>query len=229
MALPTFVYTPEVKTGNEIQIYYNLGVGRVKKRKYYGGEVDNQSCAGNPSCPAGSFDATVLTSVVNSDGLQLAFGSIPAQAPLFTAAEGDHAPANSGVNADLVCLPDPANDVLICFDRSFSASLGSTFKPVPRKFSSADHYIRQRGDNTITMSDLFIANRVGLQAIRGRRVTIIAKIYPQGGGSLQGAIYFSNVVLNLPPIAYSTDGNAEMEISAEGSFEFCAVFGATPV
>jgi len=228
MTLPTFVYAPEVKTGNEVHIYYNLGVGRIKKRLYFGGEVEETSCAGSPTCPAGSFDATVLTSVINVDSQQDAFGSIPENSPLYTAMVGEASPANSGVNADLVCLPDTANDVLICYDRSFTANTGNQFKAVPRKFTAADHYIRQRGENSLTMSDLFISNRKGLQAIRGRRCTIIAKIYPQGGGSCQGVIYFSNCILNMPPIAYGDDQNAEMTVQAEGSFQFCAVFDAEP-
>ena len=226
MSLPSFIYTPRVKTGNETEIYYNFGVGRVKKRLYNGGEKVVSSCGGSSSCPAGSFDATVLQSVLGTD--QAAFGGIAENSPLYTAVEGEQAPVTDGVNADLVCLPDPANDVLVCFDRAFTAEMGQQFRAIARKYAVTDHYVRQRGENQLSITDVFVANKKGLSAIKGRRCTIIVKVYPDGGGALQELIYFSNVLLNMPLIAWGNDSNQEMEISATGMFDFCAVFSADP-
>jgi hypothetical protein len=227
MTLPSLIYNAAAKTGNEVQIFANYGVGRIIKRKTLEGDVTETSCGGSADCPSGSFNATVLQSVLGT--VQTAFGGIPANAPMFTAVEGEATPAETGVNADYVCLPNPADDFLICFDRGFQASGGFAMKPIPRKFTAADHYVRQRSENTLSMTDLYVCNFKGLASIRGRRVTIIAKIYPQGGGSLQEVQYFSNVMLNMPTMNSQSDGNSEIEIQAEGNFDFCAVFSAAVV
>lgn len=227
MVLPTLIYNAAAKTGNEVQIFANFGVGKILKHKTSTGDVAVTQCGTNEDCPVGGFNATVLQSVTGT--IQNAFGGIPANSPLYMAVEGEVAPANTGVSADFVCLPNPDNDFLICFDRGFQASGGTVMKPIPRKFSMADHWVRQRGENSLSMTDLFVCNKRGLLSIRGRRVTIIVKVYPQGGGELQEVQYFSNVVLNMPTINSQSDGNTEMEIQADGNFEFCAVFSADVV
>jgi hypothetical protein len=226
MVLPTMGFRKETKTGNEVALYYNLGIGIIKKRLFNGGSTVVTSCGGSNACPANSFDATVLTSVLADD--QPAFGTMPANSPLFTAVEGEQSITTDGVFADLVCLPDPANDVLICFDQGFEASLGATFRAVPRKYDVADHYVRQRSENSIRISDFFVSNWAGIQRIRGRRVTIIAKIFPQGGGQPSEIQYYSNVLLNVSPLNYGNDGNANIEINGEGAFNFAAIFAQQP-
>lgn len=227
MVLPTLLHRKETKTGNEVALYYNLGVGLIKKRLFNGGFTTESSCGGSSACPTASFDATVLTAVTADD--QPSFGSMPANAPLYTAVEGENTPTVDGVFADLVCLPNPADDVLICFDQGFEASLGQTYRAVPRKLNQADHYVRQRTENTIKIPDFYVSNWNGIQRIRGRRVTIIAKVYPQGAGQASEIQYYSNVILNASPLNYGNDGNANIEISGEGAFNFAAIFSAQPV
>lgn len=226
MVLPAMLWSPITKVGHDVAIYYNLDVGMIKKNLYNGGSRVVTPCGGSQTCPAGSFDATVLTAVIGAN--QPSFGGLPANAPLWSAFEGEVQPTADGVFADLVCLPNPTNDVLICFDGAVEASPGLTFRPIGRKYEMVDHYVRQRGENTLRISDTFVSNFAGLQRIRGRRCTIIAKIYPAGGGALQEVQYYSNVLLNMPTLSKGDEGNDSIQISAEGNFSIAAIFSAIP-
>lgn len=221
MALPVHTNFDGSKIGNDVAIYANYGNGVIKKKLSNGDPVDVTSCAGTEECPAGSFDATVLT----TPGVS-AFGTLPANAPMFTAIEGETSPSDEGVLADLVCLPNPDDDFLICYDQSFDVTLGQLFRAVPRKYNSADHYVRQRAENSVRMTDLYVSNYAGLRSLNGRRCTLIAKVFPKGGGAIQETIYLSNVLLTVPPFSLGNDGNASIECSAEGSFNILAVFSA---
>lgn len=224
MVLPVMQYSPKTKTGNEVVLYYNLDVGIVKKHMYFGGFTVEPICGGSSACPPSSFDATVLT----TPSMQ-AFGGFPANSPVFSAVEGEQSPPDAGVFADLICLPNPANDVAFCFDNGFEANPGIPYRAVPRKFNPADHYVRQRSENTLRLTDAYVSNWAGVERIRGRRVTIIAKVFPEGGGAPSEIQYYSNVLLNVTPLTYGNDGNATIEVTGEGSFNSVAVFSALPV
>lgn len=223
MALPSHVLDNLTKIGNDVLIFANLGNGVLKKRLFQGGSTTVTSCAGNESCPSGSFDATVLTTPN-----KLAFGGFVANSPMYTAKEGEISIGEAGTLADLICLPDPANDFLICYDSAFNPQHGNRFRAVPRKYNSADHYVTQRTENSLTISDMYVHNHTGLRSLNGRRCTIIAKVYPKGGGQIQETIYFSNVLLNMNLIQTQSDGNANIEISASGNFSITAVFSGDP-
>lgn len=224
MVLPTLVYNGNSKTNNEVLIYANLDVGILKQQLGFGSSVNVTQCVSGEACPVGSFDATVIN--FPNKG---AVGTIPAKSPVFTAAEGVQAPTVSGDSADVICLPDPTNDFLLCYDQGLQVTVGQTFRAIPRKFNPVDHIVRQRGDYNLTLSDLFVSNWDGLQRIRGRRCTIIVKIQPAGGGSFQEIQYYTNVTLNCPPMNSGNDGNASIEIQGSGSFSFCCVFSAAKV
>lgn len=221
MALETLVYSRGTKIGNDVVIYGNYNTGRIKKRLYFGGSVTEESCAGE-ECPAGSFDATVLRTPNNGTVM----GGIPAYAPMYTAVEGEVSPASEGVLADLVCLPNPEDDFLICYTQNFDPQFGETFRAISRNYNSVDHQVLQRADNTLSLSDLYVSNFDGLRSLNGRLCTLIAKIYPKGGGACQEIIYFTNVSLTTPLLNKQADGNASIEISASGAFSTCAVFSA---
>lgn len=226
MVLPAMVHEPTTKTGNEVALYYNMGVGRITKRLYSAGETIEESCGRVESCPDGSFLATILQAVTVP--VQPAFGDMPENAPLHTAVEGEFSPTVPGVQALLACLPNPADDHLICFDQSFEPSFGNTFRPIPRKFNAADHYVLQRSENTIRISDVYVSNFDGLNRLRGRPCTLIAKVYPNGGGAPSEVQYYTNVILSVTPISTQSDSNASIEITGDGSFSFAAIFSKQP-
>ncbi len=126
--------------------------------------------------------------------------------------------AEPGDTVDLIALPNPAGDVLLCYDGGMSANTGTENKPIPRKFSSADHYVRQRPDKTLTLRDMFVSGREGLAAIKDRDVTLIMKVYPDGGGVPSEIRYFTNVRFSVP-LEIPQDGNESIMSTGEGSFE----------
>lgn len=225
MVLPTLVHSKKTRTSNEVLVYYNLDVGLKTKILHHNGAGVNEhtveSCGGDDACPGGSFTATFLE--VENQG---AVGTIPAKAPLLTAAEGEQQPGTAGDSATVVCLPDPTNDVLICFDQGAAPSPGLSVRPVPRKFNPVDHYVRQRSENSISLTDLHVSHWNGLQRIKGRRCTIIIKVSPDGTGVFSEIQYYCNVLLNPVPMNSGSDGNANIEISMDGSFSFACVFAA---
>lgn len=220
-ALPSLVYSGSTKIGAEILVYANLGVGILKQQLGFGSAVNITPCVAGEVCPAGSFDATVLN--FPNKG---AVGTIPAQAPVYTAAEGIQNPTVQGDVADVLCLPNPADDFLICFDQGFQPTVGETFRAIPRKFNPVDHVVRQRGTYSLTLTDLYVSSWDGIERLRGRRCTIILKIMPGGGGSIQEIQYYTNVTLNVPPISTGNDVNASVEVQGTGNFSYCATFSA---
>ncbi len=219
MVLGPLVAGPKTKIGNEVLVYANLGVGLLTNQLGFGTNRAVTPCVAGITCPQSSFQATVL----NKPNVG-AVGIIPANYPVFAAAEGVQAPTVSGDTADVLCLPHPAGDFLICFDQGIQIGIGQTFRNIPRKFNPVDHAVRQRGDYSLTLTDLFISSLSGIEQVRGRPCTIIVKIAPDGGGSYSEIQYYTNVILNVPPMNTGNDGNASVEIQATGNFSFCATF-----
>ena len=222
MVLPTLAYAGATKTNNEVAIYANLGVGILKKINYFGGSKTVTPCVAGEACPANSWDATFLSTIPNVG----AVGTIPALSPLYSAAEGDQAPTVAGDISYVMCLPDISLDFLLCYSQGFQATPGQSYRPIPVKFNPVDHVVPQRSDNSLSLGDLFVSSWDGLQKIRGRRCTIIVYIYPNGGGQPQEIQYYTNAILNVPPMNMGDDGNASVTISGTGSYSFCGVFSA---
>jgi hypothetical protein len=226
MAEINLTYGAKTKTGNEAWIYYSLQVGIIKEVRtltdagVQAFDMTNTGC-GNPICPDPSFDASVIE-IPNTGSM----GNIPQQAPVGFASEEVADPTTIGDSVSIACLPNPAEDELICYDQGFSASPGLSYRPIARKFQTVDHYVRQRSENTLSMNDLFVSNRDGLQRIQGRPVTIIVKISPDGTGQFSEIQYYCNVILNPQPMNSGGDGNASIDVSLEGTFDFFAVFSA---
>lgn len=230
-SLPTLVWSPRTKVNGDVFIYFNPQKGQIKSfSQFSGGEVVtavNKNCMTNApvACAdGGGFDAGVIWSP-NS----VAVGGLPVNSPIYTALEGGISPGGEGDIVANVCLPDPANDVIICFDGGVDANPGVSYKPVPRKMFPVDHYVQQRPDNKITLNDTFVSNWIGLQRIKGVPVTIIVKVSPGGTGIFSEIQYYSGVVLDPQPMKSGEDANASVGITMQGYYEFCAIFAAQPV
>lgn len=219
--VPTLTYFAGTKTANEVWVYYNLGNAVIKKKKSSTGDILVPNCSGAESCPAGSWDATVLT----TPGIS-AMGALPANAPIYSAIAGEVAPTDPGVSADLVCLPDWSTNVLLCYDDSLAETPGMPFRPVARKYNAADHYVKVRPDQTLRIDDKFVSNWDGLRAIAGRRVTIIVVVMPLGGAAISEVIYYSNFLCIPPAMTYGADQNSNITLSGEGAFSIKAIFSA---
>lgn len=235
-ALPGLVYNGLTKTGNEALIYWNPRPGRMIGRIFHDGTSVQKSATtacGTPTQPTGGFVARLLMSRNEAD-----INGIPALSPLYTAEEIDSAvpsndindfdaaPTVAGDGVTIVSLPNPADDVLICHDRGFSMNPGVTQRPIPRKMEAANHHVMQRAENSINLTDLFVSNWDGVQAIRGQEGTIIVKIFPNATAAPQEIQYYSGAVLNPQPMNAPSESNDSIEISMDGTFNFAAIFSA---
>lgn len=233
MPLPALSWQKKTKTSNEVLIYAHNHVGLQEEVQLHGNAaVPVQCCGGDCDCPAGAITATMT---IGPNKGSIGGGVIPANAPLYSAAVGDHL-GTTTIAGDMiakVCLPDfdiTSDDMeLICFDQGAVPNPGLSFRPIPVKFNAVDHYVRQRPENTITLNDLFVANNDGLNRFTGRPCTIIIVVNPDGAGAYQCIQYYCNVLLNPKPMNSGSDGNASIDISMEGSFSFYCAFYATRV
>lgn len=245
--LPSLVFDPKTRVGGEFFLYYNLGVANVIGSVGLDGASVAQYQAQSPcgvlgTNPSGGFAvARIKRSLITpSDTIWVVnalSGAIPASSPVGQSVELGAAlttvttfavsGAQPGDSIDIVVLPDPANDVLICFDQGLNAQVGVENKPIPRKFDPVTHYVRQRPDNSISLQEMYCCNLKGLSKIRQRDVTLIGKFYADGGSIPSEIIYFTGARLNVPK-EIPQEANDSVMISAEGKFskDFC--FTALP-
>lgn len=222
MTLPTLRYQGNSKVGLETAIYFNTDVGLLTKYGSGQGLTNVTKCGGGnviDDCPQGSFTATAILKKNES-----AVGSLPRHSPLYRAVEGEVTPTGNDDWVGIYCLPDPANDVLLCLDQGMSITPGNPWRAVPRKFNPVDHYVPQVPEHSVTVNDLFISNYAGLQRINGIPVTLIVKIYPQGVQIPQEIQYYLNVVVTVPTMNSGSDQNASIDISATGNVGGICIF-----
>jgi len=239
IALPTLFRDPKTRVGGEFYLYYNLG----QAYEYGGIGVDEagdptyraeSNCAGNASLPASGFAviraAVPLAAAVESTWeVDAVTAKLPAYAPpgasaelgltisTPTAANVDVTNGAAGDSVDVMVLPNPANDVLICFDQGVNVEVGDENKAIGRKFNPVDHYVRQRPNNQLTIGDLLVSSLEGIAALRNRTVTLIGKFYPNGGAAVGEIYYWTNVRLNIP-MNVGEDPNDSVKIQGTGSF-----------
>lgn len=236
--LPALVFNAATRTGNEAFVYYNLDqsilLGRLSKNASGTVWTPESSCAGSLVCPASGFyaarAATPLGAAVTVGGKTFP-DNPPVGAALEITVAGDvedltMTGGDVGDTVEIFCMPNPDNDVLICYDQGFSADEGDTRKPIPRKLNPADHYVIQRGDSTLTLSDLLVNNWVGVSRLKGRQVTLIRKLFPNGGGSPVQIDYFTNVMFTKLPQAIPADSNESITVDAEANFNKALAFAA---
>ncbi len=247
--LPTLSYNPRTRASGEVLVYYNLG------NAYTYGAAGNAGantptwrsepqCAGVATPPSGfvaaraivaiganDFDLSIqgddfvmpgLSPVSNGIEIEDATLSEPIDAGDITINDG-----NEGDSVEIIALPHPDNDVLLCYDQGLNAEIQDEFRAIPRKFVTADHYVRQRPSNTISLAEFFVCNLQGLSLLRGRDVTIIAKFYPDGGAVPSQIDYFTGVRLNVPR-EIPQEANDSVQVNASGSFKQFISFCAEP-
>lgn len=238
MPMPALAATPQTKVNAEVLVFFSLEsmcIDFVSSNPAGASQTDPYDRCGSFCIPPNSPLAGTVTMSPNKS----AVGPIPANSPMFTAAEDwwDVAAVAPGgaLVGDVVyqfTFPDPApaddNDdyTLICFDQGVVATPGVTYRAIPQKFMPVDHYVRQRPENTISLTDIFVSNWQGLQRIRGIPVTLMVQIRPYGGNGISEIQLYSDVVLNPQTMNSGAEGNDSVTISMEGNFGFCAIFSA---
>lgn len=251
LIMPALVYDPRTRVAAEVLAYYNIG--EVYKAGTIGISAPNtfdflveQSCAGSDDTPpaSGVWIARARTPIKALTDITITIDGqdavMPALAPLGHAVEfeaplsapiveGDITVAGglAGDSIDIMALPNPATDVLLCFSNGFNAEVGEENRPIPRGFLPVDHYVRQRPTNTISLAEFYQSNRVGLSYLRNRDVTIILRTYPDGGATPLEIAYYSRVRLSVPK-DIPQDGNESIQVNATGTFREFAIFSADP-
>lgn len=249
-ALPSLVYDRKTRVSGEHYLYYNLGIAN-----YLGtvGIDGSSNVAANPatSCgtagvnPASGFMvARMRRSMLSLTDIAWTVGglsgTIPGASPVGQACELG-APLTSlpstttvsavtgspGDSIDVIVLPPPAGDVLICYDQGLNVDTGQENKAIARKFSAVDHFVRQRPDNKVSLKDLLCCNLQGLSKLRQRDFTLKSVFYPDGGAIPSEIRYYTNCRLSVPT-DIPEDSNESVMISAEGIFKDAIVFTAVP-
>lgn len=237
--LPALVFNAATRTGNEAFIYYNLEqsvlLGRLSKNASGTVWTPESSCAGSLTCPASGFYAARAATPLGA-ALTVGGKTFPDNPPVGAALEitvAGNAPedltisgGDIGDTVEIFCMPNPDNDVLICYDQGFSADEGDTRRAIPRKLNPADHYVIQRGESTLTLSDMFVNNWTGVSRLKGRQVTLIRKMIPNGGGSPTQIDYYTNVMFTKLPQEVPADSNETILVNAEASFNKMLAFAA---
>lgn len=230
MPLATLAWHPKVKINGDIWVYYNPDPGKITHSVLFSGgivhTVQRRRCGTYPDGEDSVAEGGQIVATVVATPNSVVAGDIPADAPPGFAVEAETDPTGEGDFFYRVALPDPTNDVFLCFDQGFSSKPSNKFRPIPNKLSEIDHYVNQRGENTLTVSDQFVSNWRGLQKIAGRPCTIIVKITPNGTGVFSELQYYCNVILNPAPMNAGADFNEPIAISMDGTYDFNAIFSA---
>jgi hypothetical protein len=231
MALGLTLIPQKTNTNNEIWIYYSLQPSFIQ---FYAGNSGNGNvqipvpyCAGVPAGPVPPSQATINCG--GQDGANVgAIGPIPARSALYSGCDNWVFPTIAGDMAWHVVYPTwgASGGVwnLLCYDTGFKTDPGVVWRAIPNKFNTADHFVRQRPENKITLGGLFVGGQKHLQRLRGQRVTLAVAVTPAGMGQFSEIQIYGNVMLNIPLMNSASDGNASVEIQAEGTFDWCGVF-----
>lgn len=243
-SIPTLTYDGKTRVGAEVLLYYNLGKGvKIGSLFKTGGVVQKlpeEPCASTIVCPTSGWVAASLPKANEAAITAVTPGSegFPIKSPVGSAVEVQDTPSTdiddfdftggaNGDTVDILCLPNPDDDVLICFDAGFTPTIGRADRAIPRKFLAADHFVRQRPENSIRISDLLVGHWTGLQRINGIDVTLIAKIYPDGGSAPSEIQYYVGTRLSVPPMNSGAEANDSIQIDAEGTYNYAAIFSAS--
>jgi len=245
IALPALLRNRKTRVGGEFYLFYNLG----QAYKYGSIGIDaagnpqyraNARCSGDGSLPVSGFAAvralTPLGALESTWSVGANEAVLPAMSPPGQASElgltiavpsqaNIDGEGNVGDSVDIIILPNPADDVLICFDQGINIEEGDTQRAIGRKFEPVDHYVRTRPNNQLTLADLYIDNMEGIAVLKQRMVTLKYVVYPDGGAVPSEIGYLTNVRLNVPK-SIAEDPGESVKLNATGSFNEALIFSA---
>lgn len=230
-ALPNLSYDQKTKVNAETMIYAYPQPGQILDQLQFrtgtGGGLHKASnisaagcCGGDCPCPDSSFEATVTTRRNRA-----VISTLPINSPVYSAVLGLHNPSGADDAVYHVCLPNFSEMELICFDQGVSPTIGHNQRAIPRKFNQVDHRVRQRPDDSVSFSELFVSSRDGFKKFAGYPITVAVLVTPDGVTS-QEITFYSNVVLNPTTVATSAEGNDSITLTFEADFSFQATFSA---
>ena len=217
------------KTQNEAEVLYSLlnnyMLGRVLVTA---AGVCTWTADVNESIPAGNNNYYLFASVVfpmggaeldlvisgnkGGSGLVNGYVTIPGDAiydDTYIVSGGDNWNSISGVTCvggtanDLIeiwAIPDIDQFTSLAYVRSWDLARGDHMIPVPDRFDPAETHIRVRREPTLSISKDYVDPNA-LDILRGREVTIVMEIQPNGMSAVEEYVFF-------PKAAISNDINA---------------------
>lgn len=231
-------FDSKTRVGGEFYLYYNLGQALNFGTISMGSDGSTVSLRSNAGCqtltPAASGVYVVrarnaISGVgnISVSGLGIS-GTLIGPCPPGAAVEGSGTynastltggcgGAAAGDQFDVMFLPAPASDVLVCYDEGVSVEQGNMYKAIGRKFNPIDHWVRQRQMNQITLKELLVANEVGLSQIAQRDCCLIGKFFPDGGAVPSEIYYWTRCRLTKND-SIPEDVNESATVSLTGQF-----------
>jgi hypothetical protein len=121
-----------------------------------------------------------------------------------------------GDGFEIHSLPADSTFVDMDFVESAKFDVGGTVKPVPKHYEPVDHNKRIRGENTLTMSELYGNNEAGLARIKNRDVLLRVRVHTDGAAVASETRYYSTCRTTVPINMPSNDEFVMVE--AQGRF-----------
>ena len=124
-----------------------------------------------------------------------------------------------GVNGDgfdIYAFPTDASFTDMDFVESAKFDVGGTVKAVPKHYEPVDHNKRIRGENSLTMTELYGNNESGLSKIKNRDVLLRVRVHADGAAVASETRYYSTCRTTVPINMPSNDEFVTVE--AQGRF-----------
>jgi hypothetical protein len=126
---------------------------------------------------------------------------------------------DGGVNGDgfdIYAFPDDSDFTDMDFVESAKFDVGGTVKAVPKHYEPVDHNKRIRGENSLTMTELYGNNESGLSKIKNRDVLLRVRVHTDGAAVASESRYYSTCRTTVPINMPSNDEFVTVE--AQGRF-----------
>lgn len=217
------------KTQNEADVKYSLlNAYRLGRVEVTASGVCTWTADVNEAIPSGNNNYYLFASVVipmggaelqltisgnkGGSGLVNGYVTIPDDAiydDTYIVSGGDNWNSISGVTCaggtdndliDIWAIPDIDQFTSLAYVRSWDLARGDHMIPVPDRFDAAETHIRVRREPSLSISKDYV-NPNALDIMRGREVTIVIEIQPNGMSAVAEYVFF-------PKAAISNDINA---------------------
>jgi hypothetical protein len=126
---------------------------------------------------------------------------------------------DGGVNGDgfdIYSFPADSAFTDMDFVESAKFDVGGTVKAVPCHYEPVDHNKRIRGENSLTMTELYGNNEAGLSKIKNRDVLLRVRVHTDGAAVASESRYYSTCRTTVPINMPSNDEFVTVE--AQGRF-----------
>ena len=122
----------------------------------------------------------------------------------------------NGDGFDIYAFPADSLFTDMDFVESAKFDVGGTVKAVPKHYEPVDHNKRIRGENSLTITELYGNNEAGLSKIKNRDVLLRVRVHTDGAAVASESRYYSTCRTTVPINMPSNDEFVTVE--AQGRF-----------